>query len=314
MEDLNAVLIFLKVAEQGGFVTAARLLSLPKSTVSLKINELEQRLGVRLLHRTTRRVSLTEEGRVYYENCLPMLDALQDAHDAIASLQGNLQGILRVTAPVLFVQSILAPNLPEFLRAYPNLRVVLNSTNERKELVKDGYDLAIRVGHLEDSTLVMKRLGVGRLKLFATPGYLKIYGQPEEIADLKTHALLSMANSQNELRWTLQNDQQETATFRFRPRLLSNDITPIYQAVVDGLGIGLMQEFLVQPKIQRQELINVLPEWSSVTVPINAVYPSRKYLPQKVKVFLKFLEDKMQISATSVPVFSAGKGVKEKLW
>lgn len=154
MEDLNAVLVFLKVAELCGFVATARSLNLPKSTVSLKINELEQRLGVRLLHRTTRRVSLTEEGRLYYETCLPMLDALHDANDAIASLQGNPQGILRVTAPPLFVQSVLAPNLPEFLRTYPHLRIMLNSANERKELVKDNYDVAIRVGNLEDSTRV----------------------------------------------------------------------------------------------------------------------------------------------------------------
>lgn len=121
MNDVNAVLIFLKVAELEGFVAAARSLDLLKSTVSLKVNELEQRLGVRLFHRTTRRVSLTEEGRLYYENCLPMINALQDGDDAIASLQGHPQGTVRVTATPLFVQSVLAPNLPEFLLTYPDI-------------------------------------------------------------------------------------------------------------------------------------------------------------------------------------------------
>lgn len=294
MDDLNAVLVFLEVAQQGGFVAASRSLDLPKSTVSLKVNELEQRLGVRLFHRTTRRVSLTEEGRLYYENCLPMLDALHDANDAIASLQVSPQGILRVTAPPLFVRSVLAPNLPEFLRAYPNLRVMLNVTDERKELIKDSYDLAIRVGNMEDSTLVMKRLRVVRLKLFASPLYLETYGKPETLADLKIHVLLGMAQSQNELTWTLQNDQQETVPFRFRPRLLSNDITPIYHAIVAGLGIGSIPEFLVELELKRHELVNVLPQWSSPPIPINAIYPSRKYMPQKVRVFLAFLEQKMR--------------------
>jgi DNA-binding transcriptional LysR family regulator len=122
MEDLNAVLIFIKVAEQQGFIAAARELHLPKSTVSLKINELEQRLGVRLLHRTTRRISLTESGRLYYEHCLPIVDAMQEANNAIGSLQGKPQGVLRLTAPVLFVQQFLAPILPEFLMAYPGNR------------------------------------------------------------------------------------------------------------------------------------------------------------------------------------------------
>ena len=290
MDDLNAVIVFLEVADRGSFVAAARSLNLPKSTVSLKINELEQRLGVRLLHRTTRRVSLTEEGRLYYEHCLPMLDALHDANDAIASLQGSPQGILRVTAPPLFVQSVLAPNLPEFLRANPNLRVMLNAANERKELVKDNYDIAIRVGNLEDSTLIMKRLSARCLKLFASPAYLKTYGEPEAIADLKTHTLLGMAQTQNELSWTLQNDRQETLTFRFRPRLLSNDIIPIHQAVMAGLGIGLLPELLFCLELKRHEVVNILPHWSSLPIPINAIYPSRKYVPQKVKVFLEFLE------------------------
>jgi LysR family transcriptional regulator, regulator for bpeEF and oprC len=228
MDDLNAVLVFLKVAELGGFGAAARSLDLPKSTVSLKVNELEQRLSVRLFHRTTRRVSLTEEGQMYYENCLPILDALHEANDAIASLQGTPKGVLRVTAPMLFVQSVLAPNLSEFLQTYPSLRVILNATNEQKDLVKDSFDLAIRVGYLEDSTLVMKRLGVGRLKLFASPGYIKTYGEPQTIADLKAHSLLSVGQNRHELSWTLLNDRQETATVRFRPRLASNDIPAIY--------------------------------------------------------------------------------------
>ena len=253
MDDLNAVIVFLEVVDRGGFVAAARSLNLPKSTVSLKINELEQRLGVQLLHRTTRRVSLTEEGRLYYEHCLPMLNALHDANAAIASLQGTPQGILRVTAPPLFVQVVLASNLPEFLRAYPHLRVILNAANERKELVKDNYDIAIRVGNLEDSTLIMKRLSARCLKLFASFAYLKTYGEPSTIADLKTHTLLGMAQTQNELNWTLQNDQQETLTFRFRPRLLSNDIIPIHQAVIAGLGIGLLPEFLFRLELKRQE-------------------------------------------------------------
>ncbi|MEI1377631.1 LysR family transcriptional regulator [Nostoc sp. UHCC 0926] len=294
MDDLNAVLVFLKVAELGGFVAAARSLDLPKSTVSLKVNKLEQRLGVRLFHRTTRRVSLTEEGRLYYKNCLPILDALHDGDDAIASLQGHQQGVVRVTATPLFVRSVLAPNLPEFLLTYPDIRVILNATTEYKDIVKEGYDLAIRIGELDDSTLIMRRISTDRQKLFASATYLKTAGQPRAIADLTSHTLLCMAHHQNEVTWTLHNQQQETVTLCFHPRLLSNDVTPIYQAIVAGVGIGLLPEFLFQQELQGGDIVNVLPQWSSAPVPINALYPSRKYVPMKVKVFLEFLEQKMR--------------------
>ena len=294
MDDLNAVLVFLKVAEQGGFVAAARSLDLPKSTVSLKVNQLEQRLGVRLFHRTTRRVSLTEEGRLYYKNCLPILHALHDGDDAIASLQGHPQGVVRVTATPLFVRSVLAPNLPEFLLTYPDIRVILNATTEYKDIVKEGYDLAIRIGELDDSTLIMRRISTDRQKLFTSATYLKTAGEPRAIADLTSHTLLCMAHRQNEVTWTLHNEQQETVTLSFRPRLLSNDIAPISQAIVAGVGIGLLPEFLFQQELQGGDIVNVLPQWSSAPVPINALYPSRKYVPIKVKVFLEFLEQKMR--------------------
>ncbi|MEH2392330.1 MAG: LysR substrate-binding domain-containing protein [Nostoc sp.] len=294
MNDLNAVLVFLKVAEHGGFVAAARSLDLPKSTVSLKVNKLEQRLGVRLFHRTTRRVSLTEEGRLYYKNCLPILDALHDGDDAIASLQGHPQGTVRVTATPLFVQSFLAPNLPEFLLTYPDIRVILNATTEYKDIVKEGYDLAIRIGELDDSTLIMRRISTGRQKLFASATYLKTAGEQRVIADLTSHTLLCMAHDQNEVTWTLDNKQYETVTLSFHPRLLSNDVTPIYQAIIAGVGIGLLPEFLFQQELQGGDIVNVLPQWSSAPVPINALYPSRKYVPMKVKVFLEFLEQKMR--------------------
>jgi LysR family transcriptional regulator, regulator for bpeEF and oprC len=302
MEDLNAVLVFLKVAELGSFVAAARSLDLPKSTVSLKVNELEQRLAVRLLHRTTRKVSLTAEGQLYAENCLPLLDALQDARDAIASLPGSPRGVLRVTAPVMFVHLLLGALLPEFLRTYPELKVVLNATNERRDLVKEGYDLAIRVGHLEDSTLMMKRLRIDRAKLFASPTYLQTYGEPKSIADLKTHPLIGISHTQNELTWTLHHDRHETEVFRFRPRLASNDVIPLYQAVVSGLGIGLIPEFLFQMEQKDHKLVNVLPHWSSTPVPINAIHCSHKHMPQKVKVFLDFLSNTMNESSSGLNI------------
>jgi LysR family transcriptional regulator, regulator for bpeEF and oprC len=294
MDDLNAVLIFLEVADRGGFVAAARSLDLPKSTVSVKVSELEQRLGVRLFHRTTRRVSLTEEGRLYYENCLSIRDALNDADDAITSLQGHPRGIVKVTAPVLFVQTVLAPNLPEFLLTYPNIRVILHGANEYKDIVKEGYDLAIRIGQLDDSTLIMQRISTGRLKLFASATYLKTAGKPKAIGDLTSHTLLCMAHRQDEVTWTLHNEQQETVKLSFRPRLLSSDIAPIYQAIVAGVGIGLLPEFLFQQELQSGDIVNVLPQWSLAPVPINALFPSRKYIPMKVKVFLEFLEKKMR--------------------
>lgn len=296
MDDLNAVFLFIKVTQQQSFVGAARVLDVPKSTVSLKINELEQKLGVRLFHRTTRRVSLTEAGRIYYENCLPIVDALDEANSAIASLQGQPVGVLRLTAPILFIQQFLAPILPEFLVAYPDLRVILFASNERKDLIEEGYDLAIRVGELEDSTFIMQHISHVCLRLVASKAYLKLHAPPTKIDELKEHSLLSTSRkSQNKPTWILENDQHETYSIQFHPRLVANDMTPIYHAVLTGLGIGLLPEFLCRSELGIGALVKVLPTWSSLPIPINVIYPSRKYLPKKVIVFLNFLIEKIGV-------------------
>ncbi|MEO0825492.1 MAG: LysR substrate-binding domain-containing protein [Cyanobacteria bacterium J06635_15] len=290
MDDFNAIFLFLQVAEHQGFTATAKALEMPKSTVSLKIHELEQRLKVQLFHRTTRRVSLTEAGRLFYENCQPMMTAVMEGKAAIAALQGEPQGTLRISAPVLFTQQFLAPVLPQFLARYPQVRVVLHAMNERIDLLKAGYDLAIRVGELADSSFAFQPVASVRLQLMASPEYLKTHTMPTQVDDLKHHQLLSLGSTHKQRVWRLENPNRETYTLEFEPQLASNDVAPILHAMLAGLGIGLLPEVLCQTVLSQQRLLPVLPNWASRPVNINALYPSRKHLPRKVQVFLEFLK------------------------
>jgi len=290
MDDFNAIFLFLKVADYQGFTATARALEIPKSTISFKINELEKQLNVQLFYRTTRRVSLTEAGQLFYENCQTMAEVVAEGKSAIAALQGEPQGTLRVSAPVLFTQQFLAPVLPQFLSRYPNVRVVLQANNERIDLLKAGYDLAIRVGELADSSFRFQPVCSVRLHLVAAPAYIQSHAMPTQINELSQHQLLSTSSAQKKLTWTLENRNHETHTLQLEPHLASNDLAPILQAVLAGLGIGLLPGVLCQTAVSQQDLLPVLPDWTSPPVSINALYPSRKHLPRKVQVFLDFLK------------------------
>lgn len=290
MDDFNAIFLFLQVAEREGFTATARALEIPKSTVSFKINELEKQLNVQLFHRTTRRVSLTEAGQLFYENCQPMVAAVTEGKAAIAALHGAPQGTLRVSAPVLFTQQFLAPVLPQFLSLYPQVRVVLQATNERIDLLKAGYDLAIRVGELTDSSFILQPICSVKLHLMASPEYVQSHSMPTQIDELNRHQLLGLTSSQKKLTWNLENREHKTHALQFEPQLASNDVAPILQAVLAGLGIGLLPEVLCQTALSQQLLLPVLPDWTSPLVSINALYPSRKHLPRKVNAFLEFLK------------------------
>lgn len=296
--DFNETLIFVRVVDQGGFSAAARSLGLPKTSVSRKVQELEHRLGLHLLKRTTRRIGLTEAGALYYEHCRRIAHDLEVAESAVNQLHGAPRGWLRVTAPYTLGSNALAPILPEFLQRHPELRVELVLNNEKMDLVGSDIDLALRVGALADSTFSARRLGSFVAQVYASHDYLARHGEPTAPEELVHHRTLAMSqhrNASGRYAWTLRNDSRG-ADYPVSPVFVANDPGVLRGAVVGGQGIALITDTLVEPLVAAGRLRRLLPGWQSPALDLNAVYPpGRSQLP-KVRVFVDFLLERMSLT------------------
>ena len=281
--DLNELLIFARVVHAGSFTGAARLLGRPKSTVSRKVSDLEERLGARLLQRTTRKLSLTDAGRRFYEHCERAVAEAEAAQRAVSEVQDQPRGNLKVTAPVGFPW--LAALVTAFLRRHPEVQVELVCTDRVVDLVEEGFDVAIRAGRLADSTLVTRHLASVRRFVVASPGYLARHGTPRTPADLATHAGIVFGGGPQRNLWQLESGG-ESVSVLIPPRLLTNDLEMVSEAAVAGLGIALVQEDRCVEILRRKKLRQVFTRWASPQTPIQAVYPSSRHLSAKVKAFV----------------------------
>lgn len=290
--DLNEILIFTRVAQAESFAQAARELGMPKSTVSRKVAELEERLGARLVHRTTRKLSLTDAGRIYFDHGLRVLAELEAAELSVSRMQEVPRGRLRVTAPVGFAW--LGGIVSDFLRLHPEVEVSLLCTDRVVDLVEEGFDLAIRAGKLADSSLVAKRLGEERWVLVASAEYLAKEKAPESPSDLESHDCLVFVGSVTKrTSWALERDG-EVVHVPIRPRLRVNDIDMVKDATLAGLGIAMLPHTRCHAELRRKRLRPVLPEWHAPAAPIHAVYPSTRHLSPKVRAFIDHLSDRMK--------------------
>ena len=294
MFDINELLIFAKVVQHGSFTIAGRELSLPKSTISRKLSELEARLGVRLLQRTTRKMNLTDAGRVYYEYCARISSDAEDAERAVTSLQGSPRGKLRVTAPLNF--GFVGQLLGTFLLQYPEVNVELVCTDRVVNLIEEGFDVGIRAGPLMDSSLVSRQLGHLSSYLVASQAYLQKHGEPKRPQDLAGHSIMLFGAGSPRLGWRLSNGNK-TINFSAEARLVVNDQEMLYEAAVAGLGICMLPTFRCADGLHAEQLQRVLPEWDSKDTPLSAVYPSTKHVSAKVKVFLEYLQGHLDPSA-----------------
>lgn len=292
--DLNQLLIFAKVVDQGSFIGAARALGLPKTTVSRKVQELEERLGTRLLQRTTRRVALTEAGAIYHEYCSRIAQDLEEADNAVGQVQDSPRGSLRVSATFSFGMSALVPIVPEFMARYPDINLQLELRNDAVDLVAEGFDLAIRIGPLADSSYAMRYLGESRLLLYASPAYLDRKAMPGSPEELARHPTLTLSRLVRHGRffWALANGS-ETREIFLNPHLIANDPAVIKFAALAGLGVSLLPAILVRQEIEEGRLVQVLPEWEGPKTEFGAVYPSRRGLSPKVRVFIDFLTERL---------------------
>jgi LysR family transcriptional regulator, transcriptional activator for dmlA len=291
--DLNEIHYFAQVAKAQSFTTAAELLGMPKSSLSRGIRRLEKRLGVRLLERTTRSVSLTEAGNLYLEHCQRVLDEAEQAELAISALFAKPRGKLRVGAPIMFIRAILAPVLGEFLNAYPDLRVQLDFAGAESALRDKAVDVLICPGPLEDSGLLIKPIMSIRLGIYASPSYLKgreLPASPSEMRSLRLRYITATCSRGETTMWRVRRGS-EVAEITVDPHVSVPDPLIISQLTLSGAGISMLSQSLARPHVAKGELIRLLPDWEPDAVELHALYPSRLNASPRVRAFLQFLRN-----------------------
>jgi DNA-binding transcriptional LysR family regulator len=297
--DLNDIVVFVRVAQFESFSRAAHALGMPVSTVSRKVTALEERLGVTLLQRTTRKLSLTAQGRAYYNQCGEPLSQLFDAERVLTQTQKKPEGLLRISAPVILGQEAFYAFLSSFLKAYPGIQADLFVTNLFLDLIVENIDVAIRFGELPDSSLIAQRIGRSVRYVVAAPEYLEGRLPPLRPEDLRQHQCVLLQSRNNEVEWHLVSGKKSIKLHVSGP-VAARDFDAVSAFTYRGHGIGLLPSTYCDAQIARGELVRLLPDWSSPEIFVHAVYPTRRFLPQKLQVFLEHL--KAWISPLWIPL------------
>lgn len=293
MQDLNDMLFFAEVVDRGGFAAAGRALHVPKSRLSRRVADLEARLGVRLLQRTTRRLSLTEAGEVYHRHCVAMREQAEAADEAVALVHDEPRGTVRVACPVTLAQTTIGPLVPRFLAAHPQVRIDMQVSNRVVDLVQEGVDVALRVrATLDDSgTLVIKNLGATHGVLVASPQLLQRFGQPQDVEALRNLPTLSMSAADGRANWHLHGPKGARFELQHRPVYTADDLLTLKFAVVQGIGMAVLPDYLCTDELRSGEVVPVLPGWEPPQAMVLAVFPSRRGMVPAVRRFLDFLGD-----------------------
>jgi DNA-binding transcriptional LysR family regulator len=292
LPDIASLETFVAVVDAGGFSRAAERLETTTGAVSRRIAALEQRLGLRLINRTTRQINLTEAGERYYQDVSAILQALGDAEDRVSHLSDSPSGDLRVAAPMSFAVRALAPLLPAFHRLYPELRLSLDLNDRMIDIVAAGVDLALRIGPLEDSSLVARRIAEFERVFCAAPAYLNRRGRPRTPADLSRHACLHYNNLGLREEWTLTGEDGDIAVDVAGP-LCANNGDLLRRAALAGMGICSLPTFIVAEDLAAGRLERVLADYHTPRLPLAAIWPSRRFVPAKVRVFVDFLVESL---------------------
>ncbi len=288
MDSLNAMEVFVRVVQAGSFSEAARNLNRTPSAVSKQVSRLEDRLGARLINRTTRRLGLTEEGSAFFERAQRILTDVEEAEQAVSHLHGAPRGTLKLNAPVVFGHAHIAPLLPKYLALYPEMRVDLSTNDRYVDLLEEGLDLVIRIGELSDSSLIARKLAVTRRVVVASESYLKARGIPARPGDLSEHNCLVFLYRAVRNVW--QFDGPEGAeSVEVKGDIETNSIEVILELLLAGHGIALMPTWLVGEYLQSGRLTQVLHGYAAPDAQIYAVYPPGRHLSPKVRSFVDFL-------------------------
>ncbi|RCS21788.1 LysR family transcriptional regulator [Phyllobacterium salinisoli] len=293
MDRFTALQVFRHVAELGSFAEAARALGLSPPAISKNVAELEAHLGVRLINRTTRRMALTEEGKTYLDHVTRGLDALTEAETALSLVRTSLSGTLRVSAPMTVALVRFSQAIPEFLSLYPELKLDLHLDDRRVDIVREGFDLAIRgSSNLEDSSLVARKLAVMPHVLCAAPAYFQRHGKPETPSDLKALDHIRFLFGGNVDAWEFKKDGR-TERIAVQARYSVTSSLAVRDALRGGCGVSLIPRPYVANDLQDGRLQSALDDWTTAEITLYAVYPSRQHLAPKIRVFIDFLAQQL---------------------
>ena len=296
MQDLNDMLYFAEVVERGGFAAAGRALGIPKSRLSRRVSELEAQLGVRLLQRTTRKLSLTDVGEAFLRHCQAVRESALAARDTVAQVQTEPRGTIRVSCPVTLAQTVLGELMPAFLARHPLVRVELQVSNRAVNLVEEGLDVALRVRPTVDDSgsMVVKRLDVARQVLVASPELLAIHGVPESPQDLGTKVpTLALTSADGNSTLHLQTAEGEPLMLHHQARYVADDLVTLKYAVMNGIGVYWMPDYMVRDELERGDLVEVLQNWRLPEGIFHAAFVSRRNMAPALRAFLDYLGEKL---------------------
>jgi len=290
--NLNDIQVFMAVVDAGSFVAGGQTMGLSRSAAGKAIARLEQRLSVRLLHRTTRSLGLTDEGREFYRRGLQILASVDDAEASVAGDKGTARGVLRLTAPAAFGRRILLPLVPKFLVAWPEVQVEISFSDRLADIVEEGFDLAVRIGvTAPDTRLVSRTLARYRALLCASPAYLAARGEPQTVESLAGHEALQFSSRNQKQPWRLRDERGEWVKAPVRGRLRLDSGEALRDAALSGLGIAYLPEFMIAEDVAAGRLRQVLRAVAGEEVRIVALYPNKRLLEPRVRRFLDLLVD-----------------------
>lgn len=288
MDKFQEMRVFAAVVDAGSFVRASDAIEMSKPAVSRHVAALEARLGVRLLQRTTRKLSLTEEGEVFYARCKELLVEIDEAEAEVSARSGQATGLLRINVPVSFGIQHLAPLWPAFMARHPELTLDVTLADRAVDLVEEGCDMAVRIARLPNSTLISRRLGSTRLILCASPAYLRRHGTPRHPSEIARHAVLAYSLLTERYSWEFTGPEGRVEV-KVSPRVFTNSGDTCRAAALQDLGVILQPSFLVGADLQSGALVELLPQYRGLELGIYAVYPTRKHVPPKVRLMIDYL-------------------------
>lgn len=288
MDKLNAISVFCKVIETQSFTQAANQQNISVAMASKLVSQLEEHLKTRLLQRTTRKIVPTEAGMLYYQRCQAILLDLSEADSSISNMATSLQGNLLISVPRDFGLLYISPNLPKFIELHPNLHVEIEFEDKRVDLVAEGYDLALRIGYMQDSSLVARKISSSPMHFVASPSYLELRGTPLTPDDLEYHQGLLYKSSLNQVHWQSTKANQ-IQRYKIQSKVVSNNGMALLEMTKAGLGISNSPSFFVKEALASGELVEILSEYKQKPLDIYVVYPNRRHLPAKVRAFIEFL-------------------------
>ncbi len=291
MDRLESLESFVAVVESGQFSAAAERLGIGKSVISRRVSELEEYLGVLLIQRTTRRLALTDAGRTFYPRAVQLLEDLAEAEQSVSDAQHALNGRIRLAAPLSFGLMHLAPALNSFMTRHPGVLLDMDFNDSQVDLIQEGVDLALRIGYLEDSTMVALPLAPIRTVLCASPGYLARYGTPQTPEELMSHQCLCYTNLPEPQKWRLIDSEGGSHSVRVENRMQANNGQIILEAAAAGHGICLSPTFIAYQTILEGRLVPILTDYRIPEATAYAIYPNRRFIPQRVRVLAEYFRE-----------------------